>query len=243
MYRLIDLNHIFTHESLKYHELVSKEDYQDNLMNTIFCITNLNDADILELGAGTGRLTFKLCKYANTVHAFDKSKEMLLTAEKIKKELRIDNCEFKQASSDQLPPFPIQYDLAISGWSFVFAVLSSSNNFNKSLLDEMATKILKQMNQCIKHKGMLIIIETLGTCKETPDVPDTLLNIYKYIEDRYQFRRKEIRTDFKFKSIEEAVELMTFFFGNKCEEYIISRNSLIIPECTGIWYRGKSKKL
>ena len=42
-----------------------------------------------------------------------------------------------------------------------------------------------------------------------------------------------------FDSIEEAVDLMTFFFGEECEEYIRSRNSIIIPECTDVWYREK----
>ena len=236
---MANLHHIFTHESQKYHELVSKEDYQDNLIKTISSLTDLYNKDIIEFAAGTGRLTFKLCEYARTVHAFDKSREMLTVAEKNKKELQISNCSFKQTPSEALPPSIREYDLAISGWGFAFAVLSSSENVDKQKQNETTTTILKNMNKAIKKSGIIIIVETLGTCRETPEVPDALLNIYEDLENTYGFSRKEIRTDFMFDSIEEAVDLMTFFFGEECEEYIRSHGSLIIPECTGVWYREK----
>jgi hypothetical protein len=47
-----------------------------------------------------------------------------------------------------------------------------------------------------------------------------------------------IRTDYRFPSVKDAVEKTRFFFGEQMAQEVAGRNSEILPECTGIWYKG-----
>jgi hypothetical protein len=46
-----------------------------------------------------------------------------------------------------------------------------------------------------------------------------------------------VRTDYQFESLEEAVELSTFFFGEELGQKVREKSWVILPECTGIWWR------
>jgi hypothetical protein len=45
-----------------------------------------------------------------------------------------------------------------------------------------------------------------------------------------------IRTDYEFASVEEAVTLTRFFFGDELALQVQTANSPIVPECTGLWW-------
>jgi hypothetical protein len=52
------------------------------------------------------------------------------------------------------------------------------------------------------------------------------------------FQRNWIRTDYRFTSVQEAVALTRFFFGDEMAQEVLANDSLIVPECTGIWWRA-----
>ena len=103
----------------------------NNLVNKLISIEELENKDILELGAGTGRLTFKLYNTAKSILAFDISKEMLKTAKRIKKKNNINNVEFRQANSLYLPELNKEYDKAIQGWSFLAVIAFSKKKMGR----------------------------------------------------------------------------------------------------------------
>ena len=51
---------IYQNDGDRYQALVSREDYQENIMPALEEIVNPTGLDILDLGAGTGRLTLML---------------------------------------------------------------------------------------------------------------------------------------------------------------------------------------
>ncbi|HEX2989536.1 MAG TPA: hypothetical protein VHO49_02600, partial [Anaerolineales bacterium] len=63
------------------------------------------------------------------------------------------------------------------------------------------------------------------------------------VEPAYQwleangFDSKWIRTDYRFESLDEAIELAGFFFGEELAEQVRANGSVILPECTGVWWR------
>ena len=57
--------------------LISREDYQGNIPRAIDEIIHVDGLDIIDLGAGTGRLTLILAPRAKSIRAFDVSAEML----------------------------------------------------------------------------------------------------------------------------------------------------------------------
>lgn len=74
---------IYNSEAERYDLLISK---QPNLLETIQRIRNLEGLDVIDLGAGTGRLTVPIAQTAKSVLALDASEAMLrVTAEKLKK--------------------------------------------------------------------------------------------------------------------------------------------------------------
>jgi len=54
-----------------YDNLVSHEDYYGNLLREIKKLSSLSGKDVVEMGAGTGRITGLLVPLVNSIKAFD----------------------------------------------------------------------------------------------------------------------------------------------------------------------------
>ena len=54
---MIDYKQLYQTKAQKYERLIQCEDYEDNILSALQEIVDLNDIDVVELGAGTGRLT------------------------------------------------------------------------------------------------------------------------------------------------------------------------------------------
>lgn len=90
----------------------------------------------------------------------------------------------------------------------------------------------------LRAGGAAILIETLGTGTDTPKPPTQQLGgFYDILETEYGFRRRTIRTDFSFDTVETAARVLGFFFGRGMETLVRKRNSRIVPEWTGLWSR------
>jgi len=68
-----DLREIYSKHADQYELLVSHEDYQGNILRALHEIQPLQGLDVVELEAGTGRLTCMLDPVVKTPHAFDVS--------------------------------------------------------------------------------------------------------------------------------------------------------------------------
>jgi hypothetical protein len=96
------------------------------------------------------------------------------------------------------------------------------------------------MKRVMKDVGNIILIETLGTASEVPEVPASHADFYQFLEF-LGFKKTWVRTDYRFNDVKEAVNLMTFFFGEEVGKKVKERNSNIVPECTGIWWLNEKK--
>jgi hypothetical protein len=54
--------------------------------------------------------------------------------------------------------------------------------------------------------------------------------------EAYGFSHKWIRTDYEFESVEQAVELTRFFFGEQLADDVHAQKLTRVPECAGIWW-------
>lgn len=48
---------------------------------------------------------------------------------------------------------------------------------------------------------------------------------------------RHLRADYRFASIDEALRIMGFCFGNPMSETVRRRRTTIVPELTGLWHR------
>jgi ubiquinone/menaquinone biosynthesis C-methylase UbiE len=229
---MIDFIDVYTNKSSKYDQLVSKEDVNTNLLKAITEIIPLEDLTIAEFGAGTGRLSFQMAKLAKQVYSFDISPQMINTANVKQKLLNIPNINFSVSDHFSVPLSNNSVDLSIEAWAFLAMKLHS----NKPIT-ELFSLAINEMKRVLKPDHPLILIETLGTCYDEPKSKILNAEINKFLENDLGFTRKIIRTDFEFDSISEALDLMSFFFGEEAVTYIKEHQSTVIPECTGVWWK------
>jgi len=233
-----DLFGIFQNQAPKYDVLVSREDYQQNLLPALTKITPFHGKRVVEFGAGTGRVTCLLAPIVESIVAFDSSDPMLKVVEEALREQKLDNWRLAVADHRHVPAASGMAQIAISGWSICCLAVYSGENWVRNL-DEG----LHEMKRVVEPDGMIVIIETLGTGFSSPHAPDGLKAYYGRLAEK-GFRTTWIRTDYRFQSMEEARDLTTFFFGYEPVAAIRnSQDGFVLPECTGIWWTSADRLL
>lgn len=224
---------IYENKATQYDELVQREDYNGYILPSINGIRAVSGLEVVEMGAGTGRITRLLVPHVKFVHAFDSSQAMLIVAARSLGEMGYTNWSVKQADNKQLPMEDASADLAIAGWSFGHSV----GWYPETWRDEIGAA-LREMQRVLKPDGTAIILETLGTGSEDPAPPTPgLAQYYQWLESEHGFSSTWFRTDYQFSNVPEAEELTRFFFGDGLADRVKSEGLLIVPECTGIWWK------
>ncbi len=222
---------IYKTEVDKYEALIAREDYQGNILKSLREITPLENRIVLDLGTGTGRLACLLAPYVSRIHAFDISEEMLWVCRQKLTASGLTNWQVDVADHRQLPVEDQSADLVVSGWSVAYLA-----EWNPDTARTELEKWLGEMKRVLRPNGCIVLIESLGTGNESPIRLDHLKDYYPWL-DESGFQNKWIRTDYKFESIHEAVELSRFFFGEELGENVKKNNWVILPECTGVWWK------
>jgi ubiquinone/menaquinone biosynthesis C-methylase UbiE len=231
-----DHTEVYNNQAEQYERLISREDYQLNIDRTIRKIRNFDQLDIIDMGAGTGRLTCLLAPQARSIIALDSSQSMLdVTAQKLEKAGLI-NWAIKVADHRALPLEDKSADVIVAGWSICY--LGSSNVEG---WEENIHKVIAEMNRVLRPGGTIIILETLGTGYEESTPPSFLKGYYSLLENNYGLTHTSVRTDYKFKTVQEAEQLTRFFFGDDLADKVVQDKQLILPECTGIWWLHKER--
>ena len=215
----------------QYERLIRREDYQGNILAAIESYCPLDGLEVVELGAGTGRLTRLLAPHVGSIKAFDSSAHMLEVAEKSLHEMGLSNWKAGVADHRQVPVEDSDADLVIASWSFCYLAVWGGADWKSALQDG-----LREIERILRPGGMVILIESLGTGTEKPRPPEHLEAYFDWLTEA-GFERGWTRTDYRFESLEEAVELSTFFFGEELGSEVREKNWVILPECTGVWWR------
>jgi ubiquinone/menaquinone biosynthesis C-methylase UbiE len=226
---------IYGTRAYDYHELVSREDMQGNLPRALLEIADLSGKTVIELGAGTGRVTRILAPLAGRVLAFDRSPHMLERARAYLSDEIKRNVRLAQADNHEVPLPDSSAEVLIEGWSFGHSVSREGADWKKA-----AEEILAESVRLVKTGGALILIETLGTGHRAPHPPGPSLPLfYSWLQNECGFVFKWIRTDYLFESLAKARELVEFFFGEMVEHEVLASGQVVVPECTGIWWKLK----
>lgn len=221
---------IYQSEGDRYEALISREDYRGNIPRAIDEILNVDGLNILDLGAGTGRLTLMLAPRAKSMRAFDASAEMLRVCRERLLKTGLSNWQVDVADHRQLPITEHSADLVVSGWSVAYLVVWHPESWR----DELA-RWMDEMKRVLKPGGHIILLESLGTGNESPIQLEHLKDYYPWL-DEAGFQSRWIRTDYQFESLDEAADLAGFFFGEEMANQVRASGSAVLPECTGVWW-------
>lgn len=224
-----DYNHIYNHQADLYAQLVAYEDYEQHLLPALNAVAPVAGLDVVESGAGTGRLTALLAPHVRSLRAFDLSAAMLGEATRRLHGAHTPHCAV--ADHRALPAPDASADLVLSGWSVSALVVNYRETWPAQV-----TQALREFARVLRPGGVIIIIETKGTGHETPVTYPNLADYYAFLEAQ-EFESTWMRTDFKFKNEAQAQTLMGFFFGADFAGDIVAQYGLITPECTGLWWK------
>ena len=230
--QMIDYRKIYDSQADAYDMLVSREDHTGNIINALESIRPLNNLSAIDLGAGTGRISRILSHQVGSLLALDISIHMLEKARENLASLESRELGLVQADNRSLPVKPCSFDLAIAGWTF--------GHFTGWYAESWQSKIdqcLSEMRRVLKSDGTMIILETLGTGRKSPQPPTGgLAQYYAYLQEDLGFEMIWVRSDYHFQSLDEAIHLTRFFFGNDLAKTVAKNRSSFLPECTGIWW-------
>ena len=222
---------IYQTDGDRYEALIAREDYLENIPRAIDEIVNVDGLEVFDLGAGTGRLAVLLAPRVKSLRAFDISAEMLRVCRERLAVSGLSNWRVEVADHRQLPVDDHSADLVISGWSISYLAVWN---------DEKSTGELdvwfEEMKRVLRKDGMILLLESLGTGNEQPIRLEHVESTYQWLEAN-GFQQTWIRTDYRFESLEEAVELAGFFFGEQLADQVREKRLVILPECTGLWWR------
>lgn len=211
-----------------YDALVGAEDCDGNLLPQMRCHASLSGATVVEVGAGTGRLTRLLAEAGATVFAFDRAPAMLNVA---KARLAGTRTRMGIADARALPVAPGVADVFVAGWVFGHLRVWMPQDWQRQV-DEA----LGEATRVCGPGAVMLVMETLGTGVESPAPPNAgLAEYYTHLEQAWGFARHTLATDYAFASPDAAAQCLGQFFGEAMAQKIRLRGWSRVPEFTGMW--------
>ncbi|MGB7341309.1 MAG: class I SAM-dependent methyltransferase [Phototrophicaceae bacterium] len=224
---------IYQSDAARYERLISREDQRGNLFQSLMDIHPFSGETVVEFGAGTGRLTRIMSVLVQSIHGFDIAPAMLQEGYRVLHETGMENWSFTQADNRKMPIANHSADIVVEGWSFGHVM-----GWYPQTWQQEVDKMLAEMQRIVKPDGTMILIETMGTGNRKPQAPSPeLAALYAYWQDVHGYEYQWIRTDYQFESVAEADELMRFFFGDAMADQLVANKNIIVPECTGVWWK------
>eukprot|EP00211_Chloroparvula_japonica_P014874 CAMPEP_0119142692 /NCGR_PEP_ID=MMETSP1310-20130426/33093_1 /TAXON_ID=464262 /ORGANISM="Genus nov. species nov., Strain RCC2339" /LENGTH=232 /DNA_ID=CAMNT_0007134251 /DNA_START=81 /DNA_END=776 /DNA_ORIENTATION=+ len=210
----------------RYDALIAAEDWEGNILECLRRVVQIPEsAVVVDMGAGTGRLSVLLHPICSQLYLYDIAEEMLQVAER-KLAAGKGNAPYEAHVADNrtIPRPDSSADLVIEGWSFGHMGV------------EDALQAVREMERV--SRGHCVILETKTTASRVPLPPSpTLAKLYDRLEGEMGYASCDIRTDYRFKSRQEAEQLVSFFFGAEMAKQALDilRPDFVLPECTGVW--------
>jgi ubiquinone/menaquinone biosynthesis C-methylase UbiE len=228
---MTDHDKVYQEQADQYERLISREDYHNHIYQALTDICDFTNKEMIDLGAGTGRLTRMFAPYIKSVTALDQSAAMLTVIEDKLSPMEQRVYQSLVADLRQLPLGDAVADIAVAGWSICYVGSRNVDNWQENV-----RQVIREAKRVVRPGGLIIVLETLGTGNESPQKPDFLEPYYNMLEQEFHMQFRWIRTDYRFDNPAESEELSRFFFGDALADHICQQQTAIVPECTGIWW-------
>lgn len=228
---MADYRDIYAHQADRYATLVAHEDHAGAIPRALLELAPGDTLDVVETGAGTGRLTRLLSARCRSLHAFDASAAMIDLA----RASLPPHVTCGVALHDALPVPDACADLALEGWAFGHALSWNPDGWRDDL-----RRWVRELERVTRPGGTLALFETMGTGVEAPFAGGHSLEpFHAFVTTELGFAHRVLRTDYAFTSVDEATATLGFFFGERLTERIRANAWNIVPECTGLYWRRR----
>jgi ubiquinone/menaquinone biosynthesis C-methylase UbiE len=225
---------IYQQHADQYDELTSYEDYEQRLYPALSAIRSFDRADVVEWGAGAGRVSALIAPHARSIIACDLSPHMLRVARSKLQQHRQLRWQVVSADHRRAPLPDRVADVALAGWTLCYL----ASKFTGETWQQQIMQAVDEMRRVLRPGGTIIIVETLGTGNIEPAPPaEWFADYYAFLENDLGFQSRWVRTDYQFASLDEAVELLSFFWDDEFGEIARRNHWTVTPECTGIWWK------
>lgn len=231
----MDYQRIYRERADEYDALICAEDADGHLLPALEAVAPVAGLDVLDVGTGTGRLARLLVGRAKSVVGVEPSTAMLAVARRHLEASGHAGWELHEGSADALPIASSSVDFVVAGW-----VLGHQRTWREGDWRDAIGACLREMNRCLRSGGVMVLIETLGTGSEEPAPPNpALAEYFAWLEEAQGFTRRAIRTDYVFPDVATAAAVCGGFFGEVFAERVVRSGWSRVPECTGVWSRGR----
>lgn len=228
----MDYERIYRERADDYDRLVRAEDADGHLLPALEAVAPVAGRDVLDVGTGTGRVARLLVGRARRVVGVEPSPAMLAVARRHLEASGHGGWELHEGRAEALPVASASFDLVVAGW-----VLGHLRSWRADDWREAIGACLAEMSRCLRPRGAVVLIETLGTGSEVPAPPNAALAEYFGWLEAQGFTRRAIRTDYVFPDVATAAAVCGGFFGEAFAARVTREGWSRVPECTGLWAR------
>ena len=230
----MDFREIYANHAERYHELVSAEDVDGHLARQLAAVFPAPRGTIVDVGAGTGRVSKQLLELGAHVVAVEPAAAMLDVARCQLAEHIPARLEVRLGDGRALPLDDGAASGAVAGWVF-----GHFRYWQEADWQEHVQQALSEMERVVVPGGVIAVIETLGTGQLVAAPPnERLAEYYRWLEVQ-GFVRRQFPTDYAFKDVTSAVDCLGFFFGAEMAERVRTHGWARVPEWTGLWSRSR----
>jgi ubiquinone/menaquinone biosynthesis C-methylase UbiE len=219
---------IYLEEAALYEEMISFEDAGGHFRGALLGAADWEEKSVVDLGAGTGRISRLIASQASSIALLDKSPHMAEAS--LQAAGWGGKCSFHVADHRELPLPDCSADIIAAGWTICYLAAADSAGW-----EERLRLIMREIERVLRPGGDIIIMETLGTGCSEPDPPSFLKPYFTELEKTYGFARRSVTSSFRFPSACDAERLVRFFFGAELADRTARLQTNIVPSHTGIW--------
>lgn len=221
---------IYRQQAGAYQRLVQAEDVDRNLSAALHALADLSGKQILDAGAGTGRIAQLLDRVDRQIIGVDRIPAMLAENQRMRAR-QGGGWSLVQADLRSLPFPQGEFEITICGWAIGHWCFWSTQEWQQQV-----DRLLAELERVTRPGGWLMVLETLGTGTQQPGPPNPkLAEYYQRLEQVWGFERQVLATDYAFESVEAAAAGLSFFFGPELEAKIRQHQWQRVPEWTGLW--------
>lgn len=219
---LKNLGKIYDQSAEMYERLSRCQDSRNDILKFILKKADLKNKVVLDMGAGSGKLSIPMALKAKQIYAMDISKPMLKILRRKIKSKKMKNIRVLESGYSNIPLPNESVDLIVSLWSFP----AHSSSWERDL---------KEARRVLKKGGEIILIDSnyggeyqrIKKKVKDPEFTSKLTefnkNMHKWLASK-GFRYSIIKTLSEFGSKRNVEKACGPFFGYEISTYLLARD-------------------